>query len=358
MVEGVLAHQLKDSPKVQTWAKSFAITSSVLLLSSCYSTAQAWYQGQRLLSRDDIEDVVTNPTTDQKIRSKLQLVGEILRFAKSNGLNAEDSYRHYVDTQNGPVSYLVQASHKDRFDNVTWWFPFVGRVPYLGFFHREDREEVAMELDQEGYDVAKPSAQAFSSLGWFSDPVYTGMLRGGEGDLAELFLHELVHRTVWISGNARLNESLAEFVGRRLALRYLEERSLNDEVSRVKKYHASHQRLITWVKSLRAELQSVYGNGDLPRAEKLEQKASILSKYTKTMWPFNDDDPLDHLQTREWNNAWILGFSLYYDDLSDWEQIYQCMNSPAESAFLLEVEKVATSQTNVSDLRHTFCEQG
>jgi len=355
MDNGTLKCSFRDSPKEQTWAKLFALTLFWLLLPSCYSTQQAWYQGQRLLFRDNVDDVITNPTTDQAIRQKLNVVADIVKFAQNLGLNAEDAYQHYVDTKNGPVSFLVQASHPDKFESVTWWFPFVGSVPYLGFFHQDDREELANELMDEGYDVARPSAQAFSSLGWFEDPIYTGMLRGSDGDLAELFLHELVHRTVWISGNARMNESLAEFVGRRLALKYLNERKLPEEIVRLKAYHSAHQQLIEWVKSLRSELENLYGDEQVSRDEKLRRKAQIIQEHKLHKWPFLDGQPLHQLQKRDWNNAWIQGFSLYYEDLDEWEKIFHCLKTKDEIAFLKKVEQSATNKTKVSDLRQSFC---
>jgi len=96
-------------------------------------------------------------------------------------------------------------------ESITWWFPIVGRVPYLGYFSKADRDSKASELRTEGYDVYETGVGAYSSLGWFDDPIYSPMLRRSEADFAHLIFHELTHRTLWIRGSVEFNENLAEY---------------------------------------------------------------------------------------------------------------------------------------------------
>src|SRR5690606_18969091 len=109
----------------------------------------------------------------------------------------------------------------DRLEFVTWWFPVVGSVPYIGYFDKADRDAKATELKQQGYDVSVGGAGAFSSLGWFEDPIFSSMLDRGPADTAHLFIHELTHRTLWIPGSTEFNENLAEYVSYRLTPQYL-----------------------------------------------------------------------------------------------------------------------------------------
>ena len=89
-------------------------------------------------------------------------MGRILSFAESHGLNASGAYKYYIATKEPVVSYIVQAAYADRLEFVTWWFPVVGDVPYLGFFKKPERDAKAAELTASGYDVHTSGAGAFS----------------------------------------------------------------------------------------------------------------------------------------------------------------------------------------------------
>ena len=93
------------------------------------------------------------------------------------GLNTDGAYLYYIHTEQPVVSYLVQAAHADKLKSVKWWFPIVGSVPYKGYFTRSDRDAEAEKLRQQGYDVYTTGVGAFSSLGWFDDPIFSSMLR-------------------------------------------------------------------------------------------------------------------------------------------------------------------------------------
>src|SRR6185312_14274837 len=111
-----------------------------------------------------------------------------------------------------------------RFRSKTWWFPIVGRVPYLGWFDRDDAHDFADELHREGWDSDVGAADAYSTLGWFDDPVLSTMIAGGDeavGELVNVILHESVHATLYVDGQTRFNESLAEFVAGKLTTVYL-----------------------------------------------------------------------------------------------------------------------------------------
>jgi len=193
------------------------------------------------------------------------------------------------------VVWVVTASHPLRFRSKTWWFPIVGRVPYLGYFDRDSAYTFATELREEGLDVDVGGAEAYSTLGWFDDPVLSTMIGAGEeaiGELADVVLHESVHATLYVDGQTRFNESLAEFVSGKLTLIYLDERygPASEEKTaflaaerrgdeRRKKMHRAYEELAT----LYASTQ--------PDASKLAEKKRILTalrREAKVRRPINN----------------------------------------------------------------------
>src|SRR5690606_17982044 len=127
-------------------------------------------------SRRHTDDLLRDPTTPAPVRTKLLRLKELRAYAHSQGLAAGEAYRYYIHLPEPSVSYVVQAAYPDRLQSLTWWFPIVGTVPYLGFFDRQARDEKAAELSRQGYDVETAGVSAFSSLGWFEDPIYSPML--------------------------------------------------------------------------------------------------------------------------------------------------------------------------------------
>jgi len=222
-----------------------------LLFSSCYSLSQSYAFLDAYTTKVPIKDALDSNELSDKQRHKLLLLEKIIDFASAQKLNTEESYKEYIDLKRDAVSYTVSASDSDRFKFKTWWFPFVGTVPYLGFFDEKDRDTKASELSAEGYDISKGSVAAFSSLGWFEDPIYSSMLLRSDDSFVALILHELIHRTLWISGKAKLNENIAEFGGIFLTKKFLKENEMNRELNHFVDKLRDRKLLKTWIGSLK-----------------------------------------------------------------------------------------------------------
>ncbi len=195
---------------------------------------QVGYLAQAAYGQDDIsfrtraiEALLEDEHLDDHTRSMLALIGDVKAFGEQKGIAATGNYREYVKLDRPVVVYVVSASHPLRFESVTWWFPIVGSVPYLGWFTERDAEKFAAELEAEGWDVDLRGARAYSTLGWFDDPVLSTMLRPRPtvvGEMVNVVLHESVHATHYVNSQSAFNESLADWVADILTDEYLRDR--------------------------------------------------------------------------------------------------------------------------------------
>jgi predicted aminopeptidase len=229
-----------------------------------------------------LSDVLADPATPPRTAALLREVPSMKRFGERHGLTPTNNYAEFVNLGRAAAVWVVTASEPLRFRAKSWSFPVVGSVTYLGWFDRGDAQMFADELSFEGWDVDLRGASAYSTLGWFDEPVLSTMIPGGDealGELANVVLHESVHATIYIKGQTRLNENIASFIGDRLAEAYLDEHrgpeSLEKEAylrgeregeRRARAMHAAYVRLA-----------ALYDSA-LPDAQKLAQKAQILAE--------------------------------------------------------------------------------
>lgn len=312
----------------------------MFLLSGCYVTRLALHQNDLFNDRRPIASLIEDPLTPEKLRQRLIVARRILQFAAAQGLNTSDAYRYYVDTKEPVVSYIVQAAEADRLVAKTWWFPVVGRVPYLGFFNKSERDDEAVALAGQGLDVHKGAASAFSSLGWFEDPLFSSMLVRSEADLAHLLLHELTHRTYWSPGSAEFNENLAEYAGIELAKEYLRTYGSREDVAKFTAKLEDRRLFKPWLESLRKELEVLYGQTPrLPMTELLQKKAAIFAKYQNP--PLRPAfTVVDYVKGEDWNNAAVLANALYFPDTDVFAKAHACLKSQRMIDFLDELQRL------------------
>ncbi|MEZ4744103.1 MAG: aminopeptidase [Bdellovibrionota bacterium] len=313
----------------------------VLNLSSCYVTKLAWHQNNLFNSRQKISAVIANRKTSKDTREQLLKLIDVLNYAGKEGLNREGAYTYYIDTDKRYVSYLVQAAYPNRLEAITWWFPIVGSVPYKGFFYEDERDDEAAQLQEKGLDIYKSGVGAYSSLGWFDDPVYPSMIKRKVSSLAHLFFHELTHRTLWVADSAKFNENLAEYIGDILTEKYLLETGREKELIVYKNFKYDNEVYKKWLSGLKNDLEELYKNQKgYNNNQILLQKAEIFKEWTKGKVP--KFKSVDLIRGQEWNNARVLASSLYSPDLERFNKAYQCAGSKSAGEFLerlkLEIE--------------------
>ena len=233
------------------------------------------------LSAEPIREVVKHPDTPPRLRRLLWRVADIKAFGERHGLRATESYEAYTALDRPVAVWVVSASRPLRFEARTWRFPIVGSVPYLGWFDLDRARSYAAELRGEGWDVDVRGAGAYSTLGWFEDPVLSSMIPEGDdalGELANPLRPECAHATFYLAGQSILNESVASCVGDELAARWLAEESGATEAER--RAYAEEQQASTDRRgALRAaylDLDALY-RSNLPPAQKLAEKRRRLA---------------------------------------------------------------------------------
>lgn len=203
--------------------RSLLLLALLLGSSGCYVTGQALGQLDVACDSVPVEEYLRTASPEHK--AKIALIGEAKRFAEQTlGFAPTDNYTVVYDTGGKPIVTVVTACARDRFEERTWWFPIVGSVPYLGYFDEAKALALADELADDGYDVRVGGARAYSTLGWFTDPILTTMFDDDDVDLVELILHELTHTHLYAKGHGDFNESLATFVAREATLQFFRAR--------------------------------------------------------------------------------------------------------------------------------------
>jgi predicted aminopeptidase len=248
------------------------------------------------------------------------------------GLKESANYTRYVELDRNYIAAVVSAAARDSFTRYEWWFPVVGKVPYKGFFNVEDARKERDKLRKKGLDVWVRQVDAFSTLGWFKDPLYSYM--GGYSDyqLANLLIHELLHATVYLKGLSQFNEELAEFVGTEGARLYIEKKYGGDsaEYREIFDSEADSAVYVAFLHELIAELDGLYKSG-LNREETLAQKEEIIrlnkerfvrdygSRFRSESYR---DLPLRFAELPV-NNAYLELYRLYYADNRFYRDLYE-----------------------------------
>ena len=223
------------------------------------------------------EAIARGDLSDQE-QEKLRWVPRIKSFGERQvGLSPTRNYET-INPDFDTVVWNVSACAADSFESHIYRYPIVGRLPYIGYFNREDADREQERLESLGLDTWVRSAGAYSTLGWFRDPLWRSMLEWDLDRLANTVLHELVHSTLWLRGHGRFNESFASFVGDRAEELFIESLALEEpellERRRLRQEDEQHYRRS--FRSLYLNLEELYER-DLPREKVLAEKALLIA---------------------------------------------------------------------------------
>jgi len=321
-------------------ALSIVVVLVVFLLTPVgrYLARAGWEEAKILSGRRLIAEQVSDSTIDAGVRRKLELVLAARQFAaESLALDAGESFTMFTQLRRDTLLLLLSAARRDALVPHTWWFPIVGRVPYKGYFDFEAAREAAAELEAEGYDTYLRPASAFSTLGWFNDPVLNTVLRSNDVGLVATVIHEIFHNSLFVPSHVAFNESLASFAGDRGAIAFFCMRDGPESRLCAEARDAWHDTLVfgDFLTGLVRDLGSLYSRTDLSADDKIARRSAVFDAARSHF----DAHVQPRLRTsyRGWsratiNNATLIGTRLYYDRLDAFERVYDANDSDIVAA--------------------------
>jgi predicted aminopeptidase len=194
------------------------------LTSGCYLAHIGMGQARLMRARTPIAEVLADPSTPPPVRERLALIADVRAFASRLGLEVGNQYTSYAPWPGDRIVTALVVTRPGEVEPHEFWFPLVGHVPYKGYFDQDRAQQDARKMEAEGFATCLSAVPAYSTLGWFEDPVTGPMLRGEESELVDTLIHELVHRTVYAKNAADFDEGIATFVGQEGTIRFFETR--------------------------------------------------------------------------------------------------------------------------------------
>ena len=294
---------------------------------------------QILAHRRSIDKLIADPKTPSTLRQKLQLVQQLRRFARDElKLPVDGSYDKYVDVHRKYVVWNVQAAPEFSLVPKTWRYPFVGRLAYRGYFSEKSARACGERLLKQGFDVYVDGVEAYSTLGWFKDPLLNTFIDSSEPELAEVLFHELGHKRVFASGDTDFNEAFATIVGEEGARRWLRSKC---DVKLLEQYDgilAREEQFVHLIMRVRERLAKLFGetldqNGNVISArrppvttkELRRQKQSIYEdlrrEYAELKTQWGGYSGYDDWFAHDLNNAKLNTVANYYDYVPGFQRL-------------------------------------
>jgi len=328
-----------------TWGLLSAVT---LAVSGCASVA---YYAQSVSGQMDLwwhkeplDTVLARPDIPAELRDKLTRAKDIRQYASQTlHLPENDSYRYYIDLGRPYVVWNIFAAPEFSIEPKKWCYPVVGCASYRGYFAEGNAKKYASELEQEGLDVFVGGVPAYSTLGWFTDPLLNTMMRWSESRLAGLIFHELTHQVIYIKSDAEFNEALATAVEQIGTLRWLKEHhpdKLELHLLRIERQREFRDLLL----ATRTRLTQLYGsplNQEAMRAEKKRVFSEMRAQYEQLKKHWNGDDGFDSWFDQLINNARLAlaatylervpaFYALFLEQDRDWPKFYAAVRKMGE----------------------------
>ena len=267
-----------------------------------------------LCKREPVDRLLADPDTPESLRSRLGTALEVRDFAIAElELPDSPSYTYYADLERDAAIWNVVATPRFSMRPKTWCFPFVGCLAYRGYFREAAADRQAARLAARGYDVAVVPAVAYSTLGWFADPVLNTMLAYDDTWLAGLIFHELAHEKLFVRDDTAFNEAYARLIEREGVRRWLLSRGEDERLARWEADQLRHQAFIELLLQARAELIELYGT-DLPEPELVAGKKSAFARLRERIAAFGREQGTDRYRSwlaRDLNNAHLASVATY-----------------------------------------------
>lgn len=315
----------------------------ILLLSACssisYYSQSIGGQLEIFFSQDEIDELLEDKDTSNELKRRLRLVQDMRKFSVEElKLPDNDSYRSYADLKRQHVVWNVFAATEFSTELKKWCFPFAGCVGYKGYFAEEDARTAAATMQEEGFEIHLAGISAYSTLGWFDDPILNTFVQREEPRLAGLIFHELAHQQLYIKNDTAFNESFASTVEMEGVRRWLDHRNEAEKITAYQQDKARRLAFSALINGAREDLSQIYSS-DLSEDQKRIQKQQVIQQlrdhYQQLKNNWQGYNGYDRWFSEEINNA-KLGSVAFY---ADWVPAFQVLLSQSNDDFSIFYEK-------------------
>jgi predicted aminopeptidase len=282
-----------------------------------YYVQAAHGQFSLLAEAKPIDDWLADPSVEDKLKGKLSTVKEIRRFAaRELKLPDNDSYKTYADLKRPYVLWNVVATPELSLEPMQWCFPIAGCVNYRGYYSKEEAQAYAAELRHKRFDVQIGGVPAYSTLGFFSDPVLSTFIQYPEGELARLVFHELAHQVVYAQGDSKFNESFAVAVEEAGVERWMQKYGNEKMRKAYAEYEHRKQGFLALLLKCRKSLEENYesdASDPVKRKRKAEIFEALQSDYQALKASWGGYSGYDRWFAEPLSNAHLSAIATYQD---------------------------------------------
>lgn len=337
--------------------KRIALLFLLIFLCNCqitYYSKSAYQQMWILTHRKPIEKVLQENDLKSEEAKKLKLTIQARNFAKETlKLKVGDSYSTFVRLKKPYVVWAVNASEKWKLEHYTWNYPIVGKLPYKGFPEEADAIEETRSFDNKKYDTYIRGVTAYSTLGWFADPLLSTMLHYNDHDLVNTIIHESTHATIFIKGNADFNERLASFIGNKgTELFYTQIEGIDSaSLKQIKNENDDELLFSKFISDEIKQLEEFYNkHSSQNEIERQQQFDKIKFHFQSNLKSRLKTNQFKNFENTSLNNARLLLFKTYVEDLSDFEKLYKLCEKNFD-LFLVKIKTIENSIDPSTDLK-------
>ena len=327
--------QRKNVKSVLKNSLSLLLLLAVLLTQTACSTISFYGQSiighnRLMLARQPVDKLIK--TAEPELKAQLEIAKQLRQFSVEElSLPDNKSYSTYVDLQRDYPVWSVVAADEFSIQPKSWCYPVIGCASYRGYFSEDNANQYAERLQQQGLETHVGGAIAYSTLGWFSDPLLPSMMRYGIADFAENMFHELAHQVLYVNGNSSFNEAFASVIGEQGALRWLQKNKPELVAAYQQRlgYNTDFTQLLNQTKQQLAELYA----SDLSVQKKRMEKARLINQLQSNYLDLKANKWAGQGAYDRWfetpvTNARLAAISTYRDQMPRLEALLlQCDNN-------------------------------
>jgi predicted aminopeptidase len=328
VLDAFAPHPVLDVRAVRLPILLSSLLATLVMLPSCRTIA---FYGQAVHGQLEIlqksrpnSEVAADPASPRLLRSQLAAVECIRGFATDHlSLPGGESYGRYADLGRDHVVWVIYATPEFSLKPKSWFYPFIGKMDYRGYFQEKDAVSLAGELRKDGYDVYQGGVDAYSTLGWFHDPVLNTFINYPDVDLAETIFHELTHRRVFHRGDTVFNESLANVVAEEGVKRWLRHEGRIADLRHYEGRLVKRREFYQEIDRCRRRLEALYDSGK-PASVMRREKAAILARLhgqfreLRRRW---GGQGLEGWLAEDINNGHIVSLRIYADHMPAFQSL-------------------------------------